>query len=158
MNEFALARVIHILAVVLWIGGVAMVATVLIPSLRKMHSEIDSTAVFEKLESRFALQAKFIVLIAGASGFYMLDFIDAWSRYSEPRFWWVHAMTIVWAVFMLMLFVAEPLFLHRVFRKYAQRDPSKTLAFAQWFHLIILVASLVTVAGAVAGSHGWFWF
>jgi len=25
-------------------------------------------------------------------------------------------------------------------------------------HVILLLVSLVTIAGAVAGSHGWFWF
>ncbi len=156
MNEFALARVIHVLAVVLWIGGVAMVATVLIPILRKSPSHADAVELFETIEKRFAWQAKIVILIAGGSGFYMLDFIDAWNRYSEPQFWWIHAMTIVWGLFMFMLFVAEPLYLHRLFAKHARSNPAKTLAFVQGFHLIVLAVSLVTIAGAVAGSHGWF--
>ena len=153
MNEFALARVIHVLAVVLWIGGVAMVTTVVIPIVRKSRSDEDSVEVIEK---RFSWQAKIIILIAGGSGFYMLDFIDAWNRYSEPRFWWIHAMTIVWALFMFVLFVAEPLFLHRLFAKHARTNPAKTVAFVQAFHLMMLALSLLTIAGAVAGSHGWF--
>jgi len=36
----------------------------------------------------------------------MLDYIDAWGRYSEPRFWWLHAMTMVWALFMFVIFIA----------------------------------------------------
>ena len=32
---FGLARALHVMGVVLWIGGVAFVTTVLIPSLRK---------------------------------------------------------------------------------------------------------------------------
>ena len=156
MNEFALARVIHVLAVVLWIGGVAMVTTVVIPIVRKSRSDADSIEMFEAIEKRFSWQAKFVILIAGGSGFYMLDFIDAWNRYSDPRFWWIHAMTFVWALFMFVLFVAEPLFLHRLFAKHAQTNPEKTFAFVQGFHLIMLILSLITVAGAVAGSHGWF--
>lgn len=39
MDEFALARVLHVLGVVLWIGGVAMVTTVLLPSVRQFKSE-----------------------------------------------------------------------------------------------------------------------
>lgn len=39
MEYLALARVIHVLAVVLWIGGVAMVTTVIIPSVKKMKSK-----------------------------------------------------------------------------------------------------------------------
>ena len=33
--EFVFARVLHVLGVVLWIGGVAMVTTVLLPVIRK---------------------------------------------------------------------------------------------------------------------------
>jgi len=78
-----------------------------------------------------SLQAKIVILIAGGTGFYMLDFIDAWSRYSEPRFWWIHAMTIVWALFMFVLWVAEPLFLHRLFKKHARTNPQKTFLYVQ---------------------------
>ena len=158
MDQFALTRVIHVLAVVLWIGGVAMVTTVLIPAMRKMKSDADQIEVFELFESRFAWQAKIATILTGLSGFYMLNYIDAWNRYTEPRFWWIHAMTLVWVIFMLVLFVAEPLFLHRLFKKHAQRDPVKTFAFAHRLHLVLLVLSLVTMAGAVAGSHGWFVF
>ena len=133
-----------------------MVTTVVIPIVRKSRSDADSVELFEAIEKRFAWQAKIIILIAGGTGFYMLDFIDAWNRYSEPRFWWIHAMTIVWALFMFVLFVAEPLFLHRLFHKHAQTNPAKTFAFVQAFHLVMLALSLITIAGAVAGSHGWF--
>jgi uncharacterized membrane protein len=33
-----IARALHVLAVVLWIGGVAMVTTVLLPALRRRHA------------------------------------------------------------------------------------------------------------------------
>jgi uncharacterized membrane protein len=48
LDEFALARVIHVLAVVLWIGGVAMVATVLIPAIRTMKSDADQITVLRE--------------------------------------------------------------------------------------------------------------
>lgn len=155
MEGFAFARVVHVLAVVLWIGGVAMVTTVLLPSLRRMDSPEEAITLFERLESRFALQAKFAVLLTGLSGFYMLDYIDAWGRYTDPSYWWVHAMTAVWVIFMLVLFVLEPLFLRRWFQEHGKRDPGRTFAVIQRFHRVLLVLSLVTIAGAVAGSHGW---
>jgi len=69
--------------------------------------------LFERIESRFSLQAKVTTLLTGLSGFYMLHVLDAWSRYAEPRFWWIHAMTLVWVIFTLILFVIEPLLMHR---------------------------------------------
>jgi uncharacterized membrane protein len=157
MEKYAFARVVHVVAVVLWIGGVAMVTTVLLPAIRCMVSGEEQVATFERIESRFALQAKITTLLAGLSGFYMLYYTDAWHRYAEVRFWWVHAMTIVWAIFMLVLFVLEPLFLHRWFAEHAKQDPDKTFAAVHRFHWVLLGLSLATIAGAVAGSHGWFW-
>jgi uncharacterized membrane protein len=38
MDDVTLARAIHVLAVVLWIGGVALVTTVLLPAVRRFKS------------------------------------------------------------------------------------------------------------------------
>ncbi len=67
-------------------------------------------------------------------------------------------MTIVWVIFMLVLFVIEPLFMHRWVRNNASQNPARTFAQLQMMHVILLLVSLVTIAGAVAGSHGWYWF
>jgi hypothetical protein len=64
----------------------------------------------------------------------------------------------VWIFFTIMLFVAEPLFLHRWFRTRAERDPEGTFALIWYLHWAMLAVSLVTVLGAVAGSHGLFLF
>src|SRR6516165_9087229 len=40
--------------------------------------------------------------------------------------WWMHAMVGVWFVFTLMLFVAEPLFLHRRLLGRAKVEPEAT--------------------------------
>ena len=125
MNEFVLARVIHILAVVLWIGGVAMVTTVLLPAIRALASDEEKLPLFERIESRFSVQAKVTTLLTGLSGFYMLHVLDAWSRYTEPRYWWIHAMTLVWVIFTLILFVIEPLFMHRWVRNSATQPPQE---------------------------------
>jgi len=41
MQYLTLARVIHVIADVLWIGGEAMVTTVIIPAVRRMKSKED---------------------------------------------------------------------------------------------------------------------
>ncbi len=156
--EVILARVIHVLAVVLWIGGVAMVATVVFPVLRRTGSGQAGISFFESLESRFSWQAKITTLLTGLSGFYLLYVLDAWHRYTEIKFWWIHAMTLVWLIFTLVLFVLEPLLLHTWFHDHARKEPARTLVLVHRFHLVLLLLSLVTIAGAVAGSHGWFWF
>lgn len=155
MNEFAFARVLHVLGVVAWIGGVAMVTTVLLPASAQLKSAAERVAFFEQIERRFANQARFTTLLTGLSGFYMVHLLDAWSRFAELRFWWMHAMVLVWLIFSLMLFVLEPLLLHRRLKQRAQHEPEKTFALIQRMHWLLLSLSLIAVAGAVAGSHGW---
>ena len=156
MEYFTLARVIHVIAVILWIGGVSMVTTVLIPAIKKMKSKEERIATFEMIEGKFAIQAKITTLLTGLSGFYMLYALDGWNRYLDYKFWWIHAMTLVWILFTLILYVLEPLVLHKLFKKYATENPEKTFGIMHRLHWVLLIISLITTAGAVAGSHGWF--
>lgn len=158
MTELGLARVLHVLGVVIWIGGVAMVTTVILPTVRRFKSPDEQVAFFESIEHRFAGQARVTTLVTGLSGFYLLHALNAWSRFALPAFWWLHAMVLVWAIFTLMLFVLEPLVLRRWFLKHAAEHPSRVFSWIQRFHWVLLSLSLLTIAGAVAGSHGWHWF
>ena len=157
MEYLTLARVIHILAVILWIGGVAMVTTVLIPAIKRMKSKEEQIDTFEKIEGRFALQARITTLLTGLSGFYMLYEMDAWDRYLDYRFWWIHTMTLIWILFSMILYVLEPLVHHKRFKKRAEENPGETFNLIHRAHWVLLALSLLTSAGAVAGSHGWFW-
>ncbi len=158
MHDLTLARVLHVLAVVAWIGGVAMVTTVLLPAVRRIESGHRRVELFEAIEGRFAWQARFTTLLAGLTGFYMVYRLHAWSWFLLPRMWYLHAMVGVWALFTFMLFVAEPLFLHRWLRARAQVDPDGTFALIQRLHWVLLGLSLLTLAGTVAGAHGLFFF
>ena len=158
MEYYILARIIHIVAIVVWIGGVAMVTSVILPSIRRFKSPDEQIAFFELVENRFAKQAKITTIISFISGVYMLYVTDGWSRYLDPSNWWLWAMTIIWFLFTLVLFVLEPLFLHEWFRKNAKKEPVKTFQIIQRFHWILLTLSMATIIGAIAGSHGWSFF
>jgi uncharacterized membrane protein len=154
MDDIAVARVLHILAVVHWIGGVALVTTGILPAVARLPDPCRRIAVFEQVEGHFSLQAKFSVTLAGLSGFYMTDRLDAWYRFADPQFWWMPAMVFVWAVFIFVLFIAEPAFLQAWFHDRAQRDPVGTFALVQHAHWVLLTLSAVTLAGAALGAHG----
>ena len=158
MDDLILARVLHVLAVVLWIGGVAMVTTVLLPATRRLNATAQPASFFESVESGFARQARVTTLVTGLSGLYLVHKLDLWQRFAHIEFWWMHAMVLVWALFTLMLFVLEPWFLHRWFSERASRDPEHTFTLVARLHWLLLVASVVTIAGALAGSHGYTLF
>ncbi|SFW36407.1 DUF2269 family protein [Nitrosovibrio sp. Nv17] len=155
MNEFVLARVLHVLGVVLWIGGVAMVTTVLIPAMAQMRSPAERREFFQRVESRFAPQARLTTLLVGVSGFYMVHILGAWDRFTQPSYWWMHAMVLIWLLFSVMLFVIEPRVLRRQVTDTAVQDAEERFVRMRRMHRIMLALSLITVAGAVAGSHGW---
>ena len=155
MAELIIARIIHVLGVVLWIGGVAMVTTVLLPATRRIKSPEERVQFFERIEAGFARQARWTVLITGLSGFYLVYRLDAWGRFQQANYWWMHAMVLIWGLFTLMLFVLEPLWLHLRFERSAQSRPESTFRLIQRLHWLLLLISLLTIAGAVAGSHGW---
>lgn len=158
MNEFAVARALHVLAVVLWIGGVAFVTAVLLPAVRRHVSGPERLEFFDRIERRFAWQSRLTTLLAGITGFWMTARFGLWPRFTQVEFWWMHAMVLVWAIFTLMLFVLEPLVLHRWLQRRNQRDPEGTFALVQRLHWLLLAISLITVIGAVAGSHGGMWW
>ena len=154
MDDFTIARVVHVVAVLFWTGGVGFVTWVVMPAIRHSESEADRLGKFHAIEGRFAWQAKIWVLLGGASGFWMVHRAEMWSRFAELHFWWMHAMVALWAVFTLMLFVVEPLFLHR--RLATSQTPQADFQRIERVHHILIVLALITLAGAVGGSHGLF--
>lgn len=154
MDEAALARAVHVFGVVLWIGGVAFVTTVLLPAVRRMKRPEERVAFFEAVERRFAWQARVTTVLVGISGFYLVEIWGLWHRFAEAGFWWMHAMVLVWVVFTVMLFVAEPLVLHRWFLARAAEKPDSTFRLIERMHWLLLTISLITVIGATIGSHG----
>lgn len=152
---FIFARALHVIAVVVWIGGVAFVTSVLIPALKKISDTQNRLELFEQLEGKFAFQARIVTLITGATGYYLLEFLDAWNRYQQIQFWWMHLMTMIWFIFSLVLFILEPLFLHRWFRVQALINSDRAFSLLHTMHKVLLTLSLIAVFGAVAGSHGY---
>lgn len=150
-----IARVVHVVAVVVWIGGVWLVTTVLLPGLAKKPPETWFDE-FEVIERRFAPQARVAVLLVLLSGLYMLYAYDLWDRFADAAYWWMDLMVAVWVIFAAMLFVIEPLFADRYFRRQAQLAPKAALARMQWFHRIVLGLSLLAIVAAVGGSQGLF--
>ncbi len=154
MNDVTVARALHVVGVVLWIGGVGFVTTVLLPAVRRMKDPQERVSFFEQIEGRLAWQARATTLLFGVSGFYITAVWDLWSRFQSVAYWWMHAMVLVWVVFTVMLFIAEPLFLHRWFLVKATEKPEGTFRLIEKLHWILLAISTLTVLGAVAGSHG----
>ncbi len=153
IDDIEFARALHVLFVVHWIGGVAFVTLVALPLSRAMKDATRGWALFEAIERRFAAQVRFSIPLAGATGLWMAWRLDLWGLFANPAFWWMDAMVLLWALFMLIVFVVEPL-AHRRLAAMAARDPAAVLRRVFRAHLVLLAAAIVTVIAAVAGAHG----
>jgi uncharacterized membrane protein len=153
-----IGRILHILGVVFWIGGLAIVTLVILPSVKKFKSAEERIEFFEIVENKFSSVAKVASLVTGLSGFYMISKLKVWSWFLDASHWWMHLMVIIWLIFTLMIFVLEPLFLKKRFIEKAKADPEGTFNKIQKTHSHLLWLSILTIIGAVAGSHGWLFF
>jgi len=155
MIDVIIARALHVLAIVIWIGGVSMATTVALPAVRRGDLGDNALQAFQAIEGRFKWQARTAVIVAGLTGLYMTWRLDLWDRFHAAAFWWMHAMVCLWLLFAFILFVAEPFILHRHAGRSATARPHRAFARLHRVHWVLLVLSLITVFGAVAGSHGW---
>jgi uncharacterized membrane protein len=153
MDEIAVARALHVLGVVIWIGGVALITTAILPLLRHRPPD-EAEALFAAIEGRFVWQARIAVLVVGGSGFYIVWRLHLWDRFREPTLWWMHAMVLVWLIFAAVLFVAEPLGLDRRLRRRRNSTAASGFARLERLHWVLLGLSVATILAAVLGSNG----
>ncbi len=153
LNDIELARALHVLFIVHWIGGVAFVTLVALPIARAREDAGQGWASFEAIERRFSVQVKWSIPLAGLTGLWMVWRLDLWAQFADPTFWWLDAMVLVWLVFMALVFVVEPI-AHARLEAEAARDPGAVLRRLSRAHLVLLAAATITILGAVAGAHG----
>ena len=149
------ARGVHIAAVVVWIGGVWLVTTVLLPGMKTKAPE-EWVRQFNAIEGRFAPQARIAALLVGLSGIYMLYAYNLWDRFAQAEYWWMDLMTAVWVLFAALLFVIDPLATNDAFRRRAAAHPKMALAAIIWMHRVLLLLSVAAIFTSVCGSHGLF--
>lgn len=153
IDDIEIARALHVVFVAHWIGGVAFVTLVALPLARSYADAGKGWALFEAIERRFAAQVRFSIPLAGATGLWMVWRLNLWGLFAEPAAWWMDAMVLLWALFMLIVFLIEPL-AHRRLAEMAARDPEALLIRLLRVHRFVLAAGIVTILGAVAGAHG----
>ncbi len=157
MHDLTIARAIHILSIVIWIGGVGFVTTVLIPTIRRSAHEKQQLSIFHSIENRFSFIAKFAVLLAGLSGFYMIYILNAWDRFLKIQYFWMHAMVLLWLMFAFALFIIEPFLFKNHGRIVKDYDSIINLRKTEIVHWIIFALSLTTIFVSVLGAHGFLY-
>ena len=143
MAMFNILLAIHLLSVVWWIGGVFTVTASLLPLFDRLPAD-ERIRWIQRFEGRFANQARIAVLLAGVSGFWMYALLPGAITHT----WWIGLMLLVWVLFAIILFAAEPLRLPA--KLGVIHSPRKFLAV----HAVLLVLALTAIAGGVIGARG----
>ena len=122
IDDIELARALHVLFVTHWIGGVAFVTLVALPLARASKDPRQGWAVCSK-RSKSASRRK----LSGRSrsrADWALDglALKPLGPIRRPDFWWLDAMVLVWALFMALVFVVEPIARPRLAAE-AAREP-----------------------------------
>ncbi|MHB8885591.1 MAG: hypothetical protein ACYC5H_11035 [Methylovirgula sp.] len=153
MEDVTIARALHVLGVIHWIGGVAFITLIVLPLAASRATAEEALALFKSVEQRFSAQVRISIPLVGATGLWMAYRLNLWSRFVDPHFWWMGAMLGLWLVFMLIVFVLEPL-MHESFEIKARHDSVTAFHRMALIHMVLLALATITAFGAVAGAHG----
>lgn len=155
---FYLMHVIHILTVILWIGGLAFVTMIVLPMAIKTPDALQKALLFQRVEHRFANMARVYNLITGISGFIMM-FQMGWhnllfTRQGIP----LTFMTLIWVFWFVMLFGLEPFVIKKMLAN--MMSPGKNVDIDAIFirmnrlHWFMVAISLAASVAGVLTAHG----
>ena len=144
--EIVIATMLHIMSVVVWIGGVTFVTLITFPMILRMDKSLEMVMMFQGTEHRFVKIAKAMVILAGLSGFYLL--------YEKGLSTPVIIMIVIWSVYASLIFGLEKIIFAKLFGKPEdQTDTKKIFKILQIFHWIVLGLSFLAIGAGVYEAH-----
>jgi uncharacterized membrane protein len=150
---FPLLIAMHVLGVVVWIGGVAFVTMIVFPMLMRMEGSMEKMILFQGVEHRFAKIAKISVAVVGITGVWMLQITGEWKTLFSAGGIGPTLMLIVWTFYLLVLLFEARLFTV-LFRGEAQQDTARVFFRLTVFHWVVLGLSLLAIGVGVWAGHG----
>jgi uncharacterized membrane protein len=125
---YVTALIVHVISVVIWIGGVAFVTMVTFPIIQREENSLEQVMMFQGVEHRFSKIAKVLVILTGFSGIYLI--------YEKGLSFGVWMMMVLWAVYASLLFGLEKLIFRKLFPQTGsgKYDTKKVFVILQTFH------------------------
>ena len=144
---------LHVTIVVLWIGGVAFVTIIIFPLLLRMDDSFEKVLLFQRVENRFANQARAYAWAAGITGAILLYLTGQHRALFTLDGLGVTVMLIVWIVYTLVLTFEKKIF-GVLFSQPERLDAAKIFVRLNTFHWVVLGLSLAAVFIGVWTGHG----
>jgi len=145
--------IIHVICVIIWIGGVAFVTMVIFPLVYRTEGSLEKALLFQGVEHRFAGMVKWLIAVVGATGFWLLSAKYGLTILLEPRGFGVLIMLFAWTLYTAVLLFERTLF-GKLFADPEKIDMNKGLRMINVMHWFLLVISFSAVAGGVWFGHG----
>ncbi len=158
---FSLLHIIHVLTVILWIGGLAFITFLILPMIVKMPNPLEKVLLFQRIEHRFAPAARIYSAVVGISGFAMFFMMDLQHVIFTGESLSLLFMIIVWIFWTVMLFGLEPLIIKRLLDRLASQkgdglEIEDVFKRMNVLHLALLFISLAAAASGAIFAHGFF--
>ncbi|MEF9425814.1 MAG: hypothetical protein L0956_01040 [Candidatus Mariimomonas ferrooxydans] len=144
---YIISLIIHVLSVVIWIGGVAFVTLIIFPMIQRTNNSLEQVLMFQGVEHRFSRIAKVLVILAGLSGFYLI--------YEKGISFGIWIMIIIWTIYASLLFFLEKRLFKRLFSQTPEKQISTEKIFfrLQVFHWVILILGFSAIAAGIWTAH-----
>jgi len=144
---YIVALTIHVLSIIIWIGGVAFVTMVTFPMILRMDKSLEMVMMFQGTEHRFGKIAKVMVILAGLSGLYLIN--------EKGTSFGVWLMIVIWSLYAALLFGLEKMIFKKLFGQPSNdMDTKKVFNILQTFHWVVLgLSCLAVIAGVYAGHY-----
>jgi uncharacterized membrane protein len=150
-------HIIHLLAVIIWIGGLAFVTIIIFPVIFKTPDPLQKVLTFQRIEHRFARIAKWFVVIVGLSGIAMLMITGWYALLFTASGIPLTFMSLLWVFWMVMLFGVEPLVIKKMLERMAKEPEEMTIDSVfkrvNRMHWVLLFASLLASIAGVLTAH-----
>ncbi len=145
--------IIHVICVIVWIGGVTFVTTVIFPMMYRTEGSLEKALLFQGVEHRFAAIVKWLIAITGATGLWILYGKYGFGILAQPRGAGIVIMLFAWAFYTTILLSERKIFA-RIFSDPEKIDMNRALKLINVMHWFLLVISYAAVAGGVWFGHG----
>jgi len=144
---------VHVVAVVLWIGGVGFVTVVVFPMLMRMEDSLEAVLAFQRFEKKFSLHAKIYLWVTGVTGVLLLYLTGKYHILFRAETLGINVMMASWLFYFLVLTFEKRIF-GRLFGRAKEIDTKKVFRLLNAFHWMILGLSLLAVFVGVWQGHG----
>ncbi len=152
-------HIIHLLTVIIWIGGLGFITIIVLPMLIKWDDPLQKAITFQSIEHRFAPAARVYNVITGLTGFVMV-YLTGWHRlYLTTKGIPLLIMTLIWFLWFVMLFGLEPLVVKKMLDRMAKSGVKMEIETIfdrmNRMHWVLLMLSLAATTAGIIFAHGY---